>query len=368
MLTRKRGGRPKLSLAELYPHIRNLADPQGLYVRVQDYMAYLRERNYSEQTIATRELYLCLLLEWCGQRGLLRPSEITKPMLERYQRYLFHYRKHNGDPLSFRSQHGRIVAVRAWFKWLARQNLLPTNPASDLELPRLEKRLPKAILTAREAEAVLHQPDTSDPIGLRDRAILETLYSTGIRRGELVNLKVQDLDGERGTLMVRQGKGRKDRMIPIGERAVRWIDKYMAEVRGEFVCGRDDGTLFLSKLGDAMGRNNLTVLVRNYIDQARIGKHGACHLFRHTMATLMLENGADVRFIQAMLGHVSLATTEIYTQVSIKALKEIHTRTHPAQFGRKCHADEAPNEDEPPATEAALWGALAAEQAEEDAD
>jgi integrase/recombinase XerD len=359
-------GRKKLSLAEQYPHIRNLTDPRGLYALSQDYLVWLRGHNYSGQTIDTRELFLCLLLEWCGQRSILRAGEVTKPILERYQRYLFHYRKSNGDPLSFRSQHARIVAIRAWFKWLARQNYLPSNPAADLELPRLEKRLPKAILTEREAEAVLHQADTSDTLGLRDRAILETLYSTGIRRSELTHLKVPDLDGERGTLMIRQGKGKKDRMIPIGERAVLWIGKYLADVRPELACGRDEGTLFLSRMGEAMSPANLTVLVRGYIDDSRIGKKGACHLFRHTMATLMLENGADIRFIQAMLGHVSLATTEINTQVSIKKLKEIHARTHPAQFGRKHHVDVPA--DEPQAAEAELWAALEEEQREEDGE
>jgi integrase/recombinase XerD len=308
-------------------------------------------------------LFLCSLIDWCGQRGVIRPGEITKPMLERYQRYLFHYRKANGDPLSFRSQYNRIVAIRTWFKWLARQNYILTNPASDLELPRLEKRLPKAILSEREAETVLNQPDITHALGLRDRAILETLYSTGIRRMELINLGVQDVDGERGTLLVRQGKGKKDRMIPIGERAVLWIEKYRADVRPEFVCGRDEGTLFLSRYGEAMSANNLTALVRGYIEQANIGKQGACHLFRHTMATLMLERGADIRFIQAMLGHVNLNTTEMYTQVSIKKLKEIHTLTHPARLGRQPHIDKTA--DENTATEAALFDALAAEAAEE---
>jgi len=334
----------KLSLAEQFPHIQNLADAHGLYALLQDYLTWLRARNYSEQTIAGRELFLCTLIDWCGQRGVIRPGEITKPMLERYQRYLFHYRKKNGDPLSFRSQYNRIVAIRTWFKWLARQNYIPTNPASDLELPRLEKRLPKAILSEREAEIILNQPDTTDALGLRDRAMLETLYSTGIRRMELINLKAQDVDAERGTLIVRQGKGKKDRMIPIGERAVLWIEKYRADVRPEFICGRDEGVLFLSKYGDAMSANNLTALVRGYIERANIGKQGACHLFRHTMATLMLENGADIRFIQAMLGHVNLNTTEMYTQVSIKKLKEIHTLTHPARHTRKHHDDAAQND------------------------
>lgn len=355
-------GSRKMSLAEQFPHIQNIVDAQGLYTLMQEYLTWLRERNYSEQTIAGRELFLCGLIDWCEQRNLCRPSEITKPILERYQRYLSLYRKSGGEPLSFRSQYNRIVAIRTWFKWLARQDLILTNPASDLELPRLEKRLPKSILNEREAETILSVPDVHTELGLRDRAILETLYSTGIRRMELVNLKVQDIDCERGTLIVRQGKGKKDRMIPIGSRAVKWIEKYSSDVRPEFICGRDEGVLFLSRYGDAISTNNLTTLVGGYVEQSRIGKKGACHLFRHSMATLMLENGADIRFIQAMLGHVSLNTTEMYTQVSIKKLKEVHSLTHPAQHGRTRFVDSA---DEPDATEDALF-ALLADEARED--
>lgn len=317
-----------------FPHIANLADPHGLYRLLQDYLLWMKVKHYSPYTINNREYYLFCFLEWAGHRGLMRPTAITKPILERYQRHLFYYRKKNGDPLSTKDQYNRAVALRHWFKWLSKQNYLLYNPASELDLPKLEKRLPRAVLTAGEAESVLNQPDTSAPMGIRDRAILETFYSTGIRRLELINLTIQDIDMERGTVIVRLGKGSKDRMLPIGERALQWIDKYLADIRPDLATSADEGHLFLSKLGQALGKGYLTALVRKYVNQANIHKTGSCHLFRHTMATLMLENGADIRFIQAMLGHVSLETTEIYTQVSIKKLKEIHTLTHPAKSKR----------------------------------
>jgi integrase/recombinase XerD len=222
------------------------------------------------------------------------------------------------------------VPVRAFFAWLCRQNHLLANPAADLELPRAEKRLPRHVLTASEAERVLARPDVAAPIGLRDRAILETLYSTGMRRMELAHLKLFDFDAERGTLFVRQGKGKKDRMIPIGARAIGWVRRYLDDARPSLVTTPDDGTLFLSNLGQAFEVNRLTEIVRDYVAAAEIGKTGACHLFRHTCATLMLENGADIRFIQQLLGHEKLETTQIYAQVSIRMLKEVHTRTHPA--------------------------------------
>lgn len=309
-------------------------DPFGFAALKQAYLEWLAERNYSPATIRSRDVYLRYFLQWCDERSLSRPTEVTKPILERYQRYLYTYRKENGQPLTIRSQHARLVPVRAFFKWLCRQNCLLYNPASELELPRLEKRLPKHILSAKEAEAIMNQPDISDPFGLRDRAILETLYSTGLRRMEIANLRLHDLDAERGVLMVRQGKGRKDRMIPIGERAIMWIRKYVEEVRPSLVGLFDDGTLFLTNLCEPFTPNRLTQLVRDYVNAADIGKKGSCHLFRHTCATLMHENGADIRFIQQLLGHAELTTTQIYTQVAIRKLKEIHTATHPAKLGK----------------------------------
>jgi integrase/recombinase XerD len=204
--------------------------------------------------------------------------------------------------------------------------------------------------------------------------MVETLYSTGMRRSELLHLAVVDLDTERGTLFIRQGKGAKDRMVPIGERAIRWIEKYERELRPALVVAPDPGTLFLTNYGEPFTPGRLTQLVGRIVRGAGIGKTGACHLFRHTMATLMLEHGADVRFIRQMLGHVRLTSTEIYTQVSIRALKAIHDATHP---GARLHRDAHTDDDVVDTTSLAhattdaharaeLLATLAAEAAEED--
>lgn len=354
---------PKKGVRTERPPIGDINDPESLYNAMRRFLQWQAEKNYSPKTIENREVCLRYFIQWCDERGLGQPQEITKPIIERYQRYLFLYRKKNGEPLSTRSQHVRVVPIRAWFKWLARQSHILYNPASDIEMPRLERRLPKHILNVEESERIINQPDTSKPTGIRDRAILETLYSTGIRRMELINLKLFDIDPDRGTVMVRQGKGRKDRMIPIGERALKWIEKYQSDVRPELSTPNDEGTLFLTHLSEAFTPNRLTQMVRDYIDAADIGKRGSCHLFRHTMATLMLENGADVRFIQAMLGHVSLETTQIYTQVSIRKLKDIHTATHPAKLERTKTIDWQDGDEE-----AQLLDTLDKEDAEEVAD
>jgi integrase/recombinase XerD len=320
-------------------------EPDGLYVWLKRYLEWLRVRGYSGDTVRNRENALLSFIDWCEARSIVRPVEVTKPILERYQRHLFHLRKPDGKPLSFRGQVWRLVPVRAYFKWLTKQNVLLWNPASELELPRAERRLPKHVLTEAETEQVLELPDLSTTQGLRDRAMLETLYSTGMRRGEIIGLKIFDLDTERGTVLVH-GKGKKDRMIPIGERALTWIRRYLDRARPELVMLPDEGILFLTRFGEGFRPGPLTNLVRGYIDAAELGKSGSCHLFRHTMATVMLERGADIRFIQEMLGHAELGTTQIYTQVSVRKLKEIHTATHPASRMEPTHdaaADEAPS-------------------------
>ena len=308
------------------------SDANSLYNWMRRFLAYQLEKHYSPRTVANRETYLRYFVIWADERGLKHPQDITKPILEAYQRSLFHHRKQNGQPLSVRSQHGRIIPIRALFSWLVKGNHLLSNPASDLELPRLDKRLPKVILSQSEVEAILNAVDVSEPMGVRDRAILEVLYSTGMRRMEIINLRWDDIDTERGTVFIREGKGKVDRMVPIGARALAWCEKYLYGVRSEFDLTGHDPSLFLTSLGEAFTPNRMTQLVRNHIKAADIGKSGSCHLFRHSCATLMLENGADIRYIQQLLGHAKLDTTQIYTQVSIRQLKQVHTLTHPAKL------------------------------------
>ena len=328
------------------PPVGDVRDPDSLYHHLLRYLAFLEARAYSAHTLQGRDASLRRFIVWCFDRGLTKPSQLDRPILDRYQRHLFYYRKEDGDPLTARTQQQHLIPIKHWFGWLVKQGHLLYSPASEMELPRAGRRLPKVLLTAKEAEAVLAVPDVETPVGLRDRAMLETFYSTGMRRMELANLSVLDVDCERGTVMIREGKGKKDRMVPIGDRALAWIAAYRDRARFELVGVKDDGTLFLTSMGEALRPPHLTKLVKEYIAKAAIGKQGSCHLFRHTMATLMLENGADIRFIQAMLGHASLETTQIYTQVSIRQLKTIHTATHPGKLPeavlRRLEADGEP--------------------------
>ncbi len=328
----------------------------GMQPYVVRFLEWSAAVGLSDQTVISRKRALNRFAAWCHERDLDRPHDITKPILERYRRHLFHYRKANGEPLSFATQQQRLIPIKAFFKWLCKENHILYNPASELALPKVHKRLPKAILSADEVERILNQALLHGELGIRDRAIIETLYSSGIRRMELVNLTLYDVDLKNGTLMVREGKGRKDRMVPLGQRACRWIERYRDEIRPGLVIEPDDGTLFLHETGELLKKNRLTDLVKKHIAAAGIGKPGACHLFRHSMATLMLDNGADIRHIQAILGHSQLSTTEIYTQVSIRKLKAVHALTHPADRKQSKQRDE--NED-------ALFTALVAESLEE---
>jgi integrase/recombinase XerD len=334
---------------------------------ISEFCEWMRMTNYAERTAETRQVYLTWFAAWLEERGITRPAEVTKPILERYQRSLYHHRKQDGRPLSFRFQYAQLVALRTFFRWAARTNRLLYNPASELELPRLEHRLPQHVLTVSEVETVLSTADVATPLGIRDRAIMEVLYSTGMRRMELIGLHLVDLDSERGTIRIRQGKGHKDRMVPVGERAVAWGDRYLAEVRPGYVVEPDEGTLFLSAEGGAFTPNRLSALVHGYVDRAGIGKQGSCHLFRHSCATLMLEGGADIRYIQQLLGHADLSTTQIYTQVSIRRLQQVHAATHPsAVLARRRPVAELDGAGESDVEQLLLT--LAAEAEEEDGE
>lgn len=305
-------------------------DERGLQTTMVDFLEALELKHFTEATVETRATSLCFFLRWCVERSLRRPEELTRPILERYQRHLYLHRKKNGRPLGVGTQRMRLVAVRLYFRWLTRKGLLLSNPAADIDVPRETFRLPRAVLTPLEVEAVLKQPQLSTPNGLRDRALMEVLYATGMRRKEVAGLKVSDVDAERGTVWVREGKGRKDRLLPIGERALEWVEKYVEEARAKLTVGEDERWLFVSETGGPFDLEYLTHLVKRYVDAAQLGKQGSCHLLRHSMATAMLEAGADIRFIQVMLGHADLSSTQLYTHVAIAKLMEVHAATHPA--------------------------------------
>ena len=309
--------------------------PDTLASLIDEWFAWLAQRNYSDSTVEVNKWSLRMFLRWSQERGLSSPEQITKPILESYQRWIYRYRKENGKPLGVSTQRTRLGAVQRFFAWLCKQNRLQANPAADLELPRKQqKSLPKA-LSLDEVHRILNLPDVTDPLGLRDRCILELFYATGIRRSELVRVDVEDLNRDTGVLMIRKGKGGKDRVVPVGDRVLSWLHRYLEESRPRLLVGLDEHALFLSGYGDRFSAQYIGNWVRKLMDKAEIGRNGSCHLLRHSCATHMLENGADIRFIQQLLGHARLDTTQIYTEVGIVQLRDVHARTHPNARLRK---------------------------------
>ena len=308
-----------------------LTDPEGFGVLGEKYFQALAVQNISPRTIEGKLSSLKGFVAWCGVRDIHRPADLTKAIAEAYQRHLHHLRKDDNAPLSVATQRKLMTDVKVFCRWLVKVGYLPYSPVETLEMPKVPKKLPRAVLSAEEVEKVLAQADTDSVRGLRDRAIMEVLYSTGIRRGELVNLQIQDLDRGRGLLRIHQGKGNKDRVVPIGDRALGWVARYLDEARPELMKNLSEASLFIScYVGKRMSGGALTSCLREYIEQAGIDKPGSVHIFRHSTATLMLENGADIRHIQSLLGHADLSTTQLYTQVAITHLKDVHEKTHPA--------------------------------------
>ncbi|PHM49630.1 site-specific tyrosine recombinase XerC [Xenorhabdus miraniensis] len=313
--------------------------------------AYLDTQAAQGKSPRTRESYrerLLPFVDWCEQRTVQYPAQITLGLLESWQRYLRAYRKADGQPYSHNGQRERLSTLRLWFRWLLQRHHILYNPAEQLVLPKEEKRLPTQILSERETTQVLDSLDDQSVLGLRNRVMLEILWSSGIRRMELRQLRRGDIDFERGAVVVNQGKGNKDRVVPVGERALGWLTRYLVQVRPQLAEVYDSGYLFISQKGRPLSPGHLTHIAAKAIrHQARLDKPGACHLFRHSMATQMLDNGADIRHIQAMLGHEKLNTTQVYTRVAIGHLKKVHKQTHPAERATQA-LPEADKHTEPP--------------------
>ena len=294
------------------------------------YLEALQVRQYSATTVDSRARDFRLFVAWCEERALTKPGEVTKRILERYQRHLFYFRKPNGQPLSVERQHVLLVQLRMYFRWLCRENFLPANPASEVELPRQPVRLPRDTLTVSQVEQLLAVPNVETLVGLRDRALLELLWATGLRRAEAAKLSVYDVGFEKGTVFVREGKGKKDRVVPLPQRTAEWLERYLRDVRPRLASLEDEGAFFLSEAGGRLSPGTVTQLVRALLRKSGFQGRGSSHLLRHACATQMLEGGADVRFVQELLGHASLETTQVYTRVTITKLKEVYEACHPA--------------------------------------
>lgn len=306
------------------------SSPGTLASLADRWFAHLTERNYSKQTVKLYRDTTRGFLVWSQERDIRSPRQVTKRILESYQKSIYRYRKPNGEPLQISTQRQRITGLKSFFVYLCKTDYLPANPASDLELPRENKRkLPKA-LSREEIKILMNHPDVTDAMGIRDRAMLEVLYATGVRRAELSQLELSDLDFNNQTILIREGKGCKMRLVPVGHNALFWTEKYLDKSRPQLLVEATEKALFISGYGTAITPGSISNWMSKLIKELKLADSGGCHLLRHSCATHMLENGCDIRLIQQLLGHERLETTSIYTEVAIKHLKEVYNRTHPS--------------------------------------
>jgi integrase/recombinase XerD len=305
---------------------------------VHAHLRWAEVSRLAPMSLILRQRGLARFVVWAHERGLREPKELTRQVLEAYQRHLYLARNQfNGQPLALRTQQQLIGALRGWCKWLTREGHIPANPAADLEMPRMPQSLPKTLLSVEQVRQLLSQPDIQGLTGVRDRAMLELLYGTGMRRSELMNLQIGDVDLRQATVFIRQGKGRKDRYVPMGQSAKHWVARYAAEVRPMLTNQVQDAqagwTLFLTDYGEPYESGRLSWVVATHLRKIGVAQ-GSCHALRHACATHMLEAGAELRYIQALLGHADISTTQIYTHVAIGKLIAVHAATHPgAQMG-----------------------------------
>jgi integrase/recombinase XerD len=235
--------------------------------------------------------------------------------------------KLRNDGLGARSVGRAVHAVRGFYRFAVREGRLRVDPMENLKAPRAFKALPR-FLTGEQVEALLHAPDTAKPLGLRDRAILEVLYATGLRVSELTGLRPGDVDLDVG-IVTCLGKGRKERIVPVGREARGWIERYLDEVRPALVRGRSAPVLFVSPRGGRLSSMGLWGIVRRHAVSAGVERLLTPHVLRHSFATHLLEHGADLRALQAMLGHADISTTQIYTHVTRERLRRVYDQYHP---------------------------------------
>jgi integrase/recombinase XerD len=300
---------------------------------VEAHAAAALARSLAPGTVRYRRIYLGQLLAWLEARNITTPQRVTPALLTEYLVHLKSrvtgYNRAAPSPLSVKTLAAEASVLRSFFAWLAKRRVLLFNPAEHLVLGDRTEPLPKTVLSEREVQALLSAPGL-DAIGLRDRAILETFYSTGLRRAELGRLDLYDVDQPSEIVRVRQGKGGKDRYVPIGARALAVVRRYLHEARPELVATQKEPALFVDAVfGRRLKASTLNLIVRKRGEAAGIGRHVTPHVLRHTCATHLLQGGADLRHVQAILGHASIATTQVYTRVAVQDLAAVHRRHHP---------------------------------------
>jgi integrase/recombinase XerD len=278
------------------------------------------ERGLSSNTLSAYRADLVALSRWLAKRNLVLVRTGRAELLA----FIAARAAGGSRP---RSTARQLSSFRRFFRYLMRENTVREDPTAQIAMPRIGRSLPKS-LTEAEVEALLLAPLVSDPLGNRDRTMLEVLYATGLRVSELVSLRVDQVNMTQGVLRVL-GKGNRERLIPLGEEAVRWLSAFLAGARAEILLDRSTDYLFPTRRGDRMTRQAFWHIIKRYARKASVDNALSPHTLRHAFATHLLNHGADLRVVQMLLGHSDLSTTQIYTHVARERMKELHSQHHP---------------------------------------
>ncbi len=300
------------------------------------YLSWLIATRYAEATVKAAHTNVEWLYKFLGGAGIARIADVTPEVLNDYSLWLRELRRgsQEGPALGNRHLHFRLDGAKQFFKYLSRNMIVLYDPAEDLELPNLHIKLPQVLLTQAEVRKFLDAPDLRGPVGYRDKAMLELIYATGLRAGEVYRLKVGDLDFKAKTVMVRRGKGAKDGIVPLPALTAGYLKEYVEKVRPKFAKGMkggDDGTLFISFHGGKFDRGKMCGTFKRVGKLAGLEKRVTAMTLRHAIASHLLENGLGIRFIQEFLRHEKLETTQLYAKVSLLDLRKKYNKHHPKE-------------------------------------
>ena len=302
-------------------------------ILIERYRQQLEILNFSPRTVTGRLVHLRRFAAFLGQQNIAEAATITSGTVADHQRDLFYLPTSRGTARSVSYQNQAMHTLRSFFRFLKTEGYVAQDVAESLPLARTPHTLPRTILTPEEARKVIETPDTSCLLGYRDRTILETLYATGIRKSELMNLTANDVNLEEGVLRINGGKFNKDRVVPLTRLACSFLETYLKAIRPALLQGRVSDRVFISQRAAPLSKNALGELVEKYARIAGVNKHVTCHIWRHSCATHLVKNKASLRHVQELLGHRDLSTTERYLHLTIADLKEAHRQFHPREQG-----------------------------------
>lgn len=287
--------------------------------------------GYSPCTIKSGKSAFKGLLAFMESLEIVHIEQMDQRALQRFREGLSWHQTAKGTPLTLRSQSEILGHLRAFCRWMVEQDWLVADPSKKIQHPRIPQRFPKVIMDQDDVQRIMAQPNLQTAQGYRDRVILEVLYSSAVRRDEAARLLLDDVDTEHGFLMVREGKYRKDRAVPIGASVCKLLESYITGVRADWMGAEKYPHLFLNRFGQGLGPATVARIVRQHSRAAGIDKPISTHTFRHSCATHMVRAGASIRHLQEMLGHESIQTTQIYAQLTINDVKAAHSRYHPRE-------------------------------------